>query len=128
MNGTTGGDTVQLGKNIHGLFNEADQTKGSSSLSETVVTPGANHGEAALFNQTLNELNDANPTTLNDNAGPIGPGDATWAFEWDFTIAAGSSVGISKDKYLSIGTVPEPSVLALISLGLLAFGVQRRRS
>jgi PEP-CTERM motif-containing protein len=127
LNGTPGGDTVQLGKNLHGLFNEADQTKGSSSLSETVVTPGANHGEAGLFNTTLVKLNDANPDILNDNAGPM-TGDATWAFEWDFTIAPGSSVGISKDKYLSIGVVPEPSVLALISLGLIAFGLRRRRS
>ena len=55
------------------------------SLSETVVTPGATHGEAGLFPQTRNNLNDANPTTLNDIAGPAGPGDVTWALEWDLT-------------------------------------------
>jgi hypothetical protein len=126
LNGTTGGDTVQLGKNGLGLFNLADQSKGATTLSETVTTPGATHGEAAFFNQTLAKLTDLNPTTLNDNAGPVGPGDVTWALEWDVTVAAGDSFIIGKDK--SITGVPEPTALALLSAGLLAFAWRRRNS
>jgi hypothetical protein len=117
-------DTVQLGKSLGGLFNEADQSGGGTLFSETDVTPGANHGEASLFPTTLNELNDGATTTLNDNAGPVGPGDATWALQWDFTIAPGSSVGISKQKIL---TVPEPSCVALVSAGLAICALGRRK-
>jgi hypothetical protein len=84
-------DVVQLGTNLHGQFNEARHSKTGGGLVETVATPGANHGEAAFSNATLLKLTDANPSTLNDNAGPVGPGDATSALEWDLTIAPGSS-------------------------------------
>jgi hypothetical protein len=122
--GNLNGDTVTLGKNPLGLFNYALQTKGSVALSETSVTPGANHGEANTYPNTLNSLNDANPTTLSDNAGPI-TGDATWAFEWDTTVNPGGSFIISKVLTLQ---VPEPSSLALLSLGLAACALYRRRS
>jgi hypothetical protein len=48
LGGTTGGQTVQLGKDLGGLFNEALQTGPGGTLDEsiTVATPGANHGEA----------------------------------------------------------------------------------
>ena len=118
-----GGDMIQLGTNTAGLFNEALQSNGGTKFSETGVTPGANHGEANLFPATLNKLNDGLPTILNDNAGPVGPGDATWALQWDLTIAPFSSVGISKEKVL---TVPEPSAIALVSAAV-ALGLARRR-
>ena len=129
LGGATGGQTVQLGKNLSGLFNEALQTAPGVAFTETVLTPGANHGEAGLVNTTLVKLNDGTPTTLNDNAGPVGPGDATWAFEWDLSIAPGSSALISKDKYIQLQPIPEPSSLALISLGLAGCAlIKRRRS
>jgi hypothetical protein len=117
LGGVVGGQTVQLGKNLHNLFNEALQTGPVGTLDEstTVDTPGANHGEANVFNATLVKLNNGVPDTLNDNVGPVGPGDVTWALQWDFSIAPGGSALISKDKFL---TVPEPSSLVLISLGL----------
>ena len=68
--GGAGGDTVTLGKNLRGLYNEADQTDGNTYLTETVVTPGANHGEAALFNTTLTKLSDGNTDNLSDTIGP----------------------------------------------------------
>src|SRR5439155_5679580 len=43
--GVPGGDTVQLNTNLFGMFKEADQSKGAAFFSETVTTPGANHGE-----------------------------------------------------------------------------------
>jgi hypothetical protein len=130
--GTPGGDTVQLGNNLRGLFNEAQQTKSGgpvgAALTETVVTPGANHGEAAFFNSTLTKLSDANPDTLNDNAGPVGPGDVTWALQWDFVIPADSSVGITKDKYIQLTGIPEPSFFAFLSLVLVGFALRKRHS
>jgi hypothetical protein len=123
--GTPGGDALQLGKNVQGLFFDAFQSEGSLAFHETVVTPGANHGEAATFGQTLSELNDASQTTLNDNAGPVGPGDVTWALQWNLNIAAGGTALISKDKTLEI--TPEPSTFALTGLGLVACVLLKRR-
>jgi hypothetical protein len=121
-------DTVELGKNLRGLYNEAYQSSPTPNvkLTETVVTPGANHGEAALINNTLAEITSPTFGHLNDQMGPIS-GDVTWAFEWDLSIAAGSSAVISKDKYLSVGPVPEPAALSLLSLGLVAYALRKRK-
>ena len=132
--GTPTGDTVQLGKNLRGLYNEADQSKTSggpsgagAALTETVVTPGANEGEAALFNSTLVKLSDGNTDNLNNNVGPV-TGDVTWAFQWDLIIPAGSSVGITKDKYILLTNIPEPSLFAFASLGLVGYLLRKRRN
>lgn len=125
LGGISGGQTIELGKNLRGIFNEALQTAPGVIFNETVVTPGANHGEAGLFSATWDKLNNGVADNLNDNVGPVGPGNATWAFQWDFVIAPGGSVLISKDKLLQ---VPEPSTLALISLGLAGLALRRRRS
>jgi hypothetical protein len=132
LGGTPGGQTVQLGRDLSGThFNEALQTGPGAILDEsiTVAAPGANHGEAAFFNSTLVKLNNGVPDTLNDNAGPVGPGDATWALQWDLVIAPGGSALISKDKYIQLAAaVPEPSTLALISVGLAGLARRRRHT
>lgn len=86
-------------------------------LTETVVTPSPSHAEANTFSNTLNSLNDGSPTTLNDVL-TAGPGDVTWAFEWDRTVAAGGSFIISKDKNVA-PTVPEPTAIGLLGGVLL---------
>ena len=87
------------------------QTDGSGIvINETVLTPPATHHEAALVPFTLNRLNDGVATTLNDVAAS-GPGNVTWAYEWDVVIPAFGSLLISKDKNIHI--VPEPSALLL---------------
>jgi len=120
-------DTVQLGTNLRGLFNEALQSNPNVGLTETVTTPGAQHGEVALHGVTLARLNSGLPVTLTDAAGPVGPGDVTWALQWDLNIAPGGSVLISKDKYLSVMVVPEPSAIALLGLGMGACLLRRRK-
>jgi hypothetical protein len=125
LDGIPGGNSVTLSK-LNGLFADAFQTNGGLALTETIVAPGANHGEAELFLGTLNELNNGvNPVTLSDNL-TAGPGNVTWALEWDLSIGADDSALISKDKYLKIVLIPEPSVLALISLGVAALFVRKR--
>jgi len=128
LNGTAGGDSVVLGTNQFGLFNQALQAKGdpftAPIFTETDDAPGANHGEVAFYNTTLVKLNNGVPDVLNDNAGPLGPGDVTWALEWDLTILPGQDALISKQKYL---TVPEPSTIALLSIAAVAYALQRRR-
>ncbi len=118
-------DTVQLFGNP-GSWNFVQQTAGASGIGEAIVAPSANHGEAAYAGATLSELNAASPLTLNDHS-TAGPGDVTWALEWDTTIANGGMFDLTKDKSLFIQVVPEPSTMALIALGIGAWGLVRRR-
>ena len=128
LNGASS-DVVQLGVNVQGKFNDAFQTSGPFALSETVATPGADHGEVAPLGATLFKLNSGGPVTLGPPffAGPLGPGAVTWALEWDFNIAPGATALISKDKYLNLVVIPEPSVLTLAVLGLVVLVVSNRR-
>ena len=99
---------------------------GGNGIAEVIDAPLANFGEAALVGQTLGELNGPSYYTLNDNAS-AGPGDVTWAFEWNVNLAAGATFNITKDKGLSIDLVPEPSSLAFIAMGISALGLSLRR-
>ncbi len=123
MGGTAADDVVEI---LNG--NTAVVSDGVTSVSESVITPAASTYEAALFSATLSKLNDANVDNLNGNAGPEGPGDVTWAFQWDVTLnpegQSGSTFLISKIK--SIQIVPEPASLALFGLG--GFIMLRRRN
>jgi hypothetical protein len=116
LNGTSGGQSVQFSPP------QVTQTLGSVWSASQIVTATPNHSEAAFFNATLNSLNDGVATTLNDNLGPVGPGDVTFALQWDFTLAAGGSKLIS--PILTV-QVPEPSALVLLALGLAAFTLRR---
>lgn len=128
LNGDSGGDSL-LFPNVNTVI----QTKGALSLTETVVTPSPDRHEGKVWDNTLQSLNDNFATTLSNTpaigAPAIGPGDMTWAFEWDRIIQPGDTFLISKDKQLNV--VPEPSTLALLfgaGLGLVCYASRRRRS
>lgn len=116
-------DSVGLSQNLLGKFNRSVQTYAGGAIQETVVAPGANHGEVAGTPFTLNRLNDGLATTLNDSLNAVG--DVSWAFQWDFQIAAGGSAQIGKDKRLAV--VPEPTTTALAGLGLAVLLAAARR-
>ena len=109
--------------------NTVQQTGGTGRLTETVATPVPSHHEGAFFPLTLNELNDALPTTLSDIppiGTPISGGDVTWAYEWDVNIPANSTFQISKDKHLSLA-VPEPTAAGILLCTSAAFLTLRGR-
>ena len=116
------GDSRDLSAEIRG-GNTAVQKDVYSALSETVVTWAPSRYEVAFYDDTLKKLTDADADDLSNVAGPLGPGDLTWAFQWDVSLKPGQTFIISKDKNL----VPEPGCLLLLGLGGLALVLRRRR-
>jgi hypothetical protein len=106
--------------------NTVRQTEGNLVLQETVGTPAPDHVEMANHPETLLRLQDDTITTiLNDNVGPVS-GDVTWAWQWDFLIAPGDSVIISKDLRMQV--VPVPAAAWLFGFGLVSLiGVAKRK-
>ncbi len=116
LNGVEGGQTVQVGADKNSFM----QTGNGVVVSETVVTPRPSLYEANYYANTLGALNLGGPTTLNDT-GFAGPGDVTWAFEWDVNLAPNGSFTISKDKNLA-AAVPEPATILAFGTILLVVG------
>lgn len=104
--------------------NTATQTGDGAAIGEVVVTPAPNQYAVGIYANQLAELNDANPTNLGAVVGPLGPGDLTWAFQWDVVIPTGGSFIISKDKHVS---VPAPGAMLLGILGLGMARAAKRR-
>jgi len=124
LRATPGGDTA-----VFTNPNAVRQTQGPQEVSETVLTPVASHREVAFFPTTLNALNDGSPTILSDTNGPLGPGNVTWANEWDFLLQPNSTFAISKDKRLAgAAAVPEPATLSLLCFAAGSLFVQRRKT
>jgi hypothetical protein len=114
------GDTVVMDNS------QAYQSKGANGIAEGIISPTASHFEANLTGgttSTLYKLNNVNNLVLDDN-GSAGPGDATWAYEWDLSIPADSDAIITKDKELQIQIVPEPSsfmIGGVLAIALILF-------
>jgi hypothetical protein len=129
LNGVGAGDMVQFINT-----NTVSQWKGLLTMAETVNIPAPTHREGGFYPSTLTSLNDGNLTTLSDYplvGTPLGPGNMTWAYQWDRTIAPGDTFLISKDKHISgAASAPEPSALGLLLAGAIgaAVYVLRRES
>ncbi len=126
INGTADGDTA-----VFTNANAVRQFELGSELTETVVTPVPSHREVAFYDTTLNKLTDNLPTTLSDTPAfdvPVGPGDVTWAFQWDFIVEPNGSFLIHKEKNLKAGpTIPEPTAIALLGIAAGLFVIQRKK-
>jgi hypothetical protein len=125
LSGYPSNDSAQLGRNLRGFFNDAFQQSLLCGLTETITTPGARHAEVDFAAATLDRLNSVSGYNLNDNAGPVGPGDVAYAFQWDLNIAPGASALISMDAYVTV-VIPEPSGAALIICALVSWALWRR--
>jgi hypothetical protein len=128
INGTAGGDAL-----VFTNPNTVRQFEPGFELTETVVTPVPAHREGAFFNTTLVKLNNGVADNLAD-APPIGtvlgPGDVTWAYQWDFLLQPGDTFQISKDKNLhATPPVPEPGTGSLLAIATGLFvGRLRKRT
>lgn len=127
LGGSPGGQTASIANDGFGYY-KATQTYGNMGVAETVDSPDAQFGEANVTGAggTLAEFANSGFGNLNDNT--TATGDATWALQWDFSIAAGSSVDVLKNKHLSVALVPEPGTLGLAALGFAALLLRRRMS
>jgi len=118
INGTAGGDTGQI------LFGRIpQQSEGAFFATEAVETPAPTRWQIDTFPAIIGSLTDLLPTTLNNASGPVGPGDLSWALQWDFTLDPGQAYLISKDKQI----VPAPGVLGLLGAAGIVAGRRRRR-
>jgi hypothetical protein len=108
---------------------------GDSLQMQTVSTPTPNEWEGSLTTSatnTLGKLTGGSPVTLSNTpalGGTVGPGNVTWAYQWDPTIAAGGTYIISNDQQINPATpIPEPATpLLLTAAGLVLMGVRFRR-
>ncbi len=120
LGGVATGDSLWLdpGTGKATQWNKYWQLSGVASITPTSY-------QAALTPTLAASLADASPTLLTNSPGPVGPGDATWAYEWNRTLGAGGSMVFSLDY--TISPIPEPGTVAMLLLGLGGLGVWRRR-
>jgi hypothetical protein len=118
LGGASGAQLVNMISNSPTQY-EADQTGGGISLQNQVQFVGTitgttemqADGNGALFGPFV-----SGPPNILDNVTWNASGNAVFAYEWDVTLAPGTSFQISE---ISTITVPEPSAMALIMSGLL---------
>jgi len=122
LNGSFLGDVAALLN-----ANTIRQTKAGATLQETVVNPAGSKWEIDFFANTLNRLNTVAGLDLSNATSPLGPGDVTYAFQWDQQILPGGTFLVSKDKAISSAVPLPPSVLLLGSALLGLVGLRKYR-
>ena len=125
LGGTAGGDSVQIYSSGTG-YDYVSQSDGVTEIGETITLPEASRAEARLYDTTRNNLNTVPGYNLDNNLA-TGPGDATWSLQWDPTILNNTSFEVFKNKSLSVTPIPEPAMVSILTLGLGACGLIRRR-
>jgi hypothetical protein len=112
LGNSTANQSVLFTSDLTGITSVGQTGPGGQSY-QSAFTVSGSRSEAAFFNSTLTSLTDGSATTLNNNPS-IGPGNVTYAVEWDLSINTGASKQIS-----ILSAIPEPSVFALGSLAML---------
>jgi len=104
--------------------NGVAQEDGPGELAQWSVAPVfPSRVEVDFVPAILNSLNDGQPTSLSGARGPIGPGDLSAAFEFEFALGVNESILLANP---SLVTIPEPHVSILL-IGLV-LGLLARRS
>lgn len=117
------GGTADDAMVVVNLPDSITQTDFGPAVMETSVGPNPSHYAASLTGAPLGlpALLGAGDM-LSDIAGPSGPGDLAWAFEWDFTLQPGEVFNISEDNFI----VPEPATGLLAAIGAAVL-IRRKR-
>ncbi len=79
---------------------------------------------AANVPTTLDSLNNTTTTNLTNAFGPVGPGDISGTYQWNFVIPGGGTRTISKTTQIT--SIPEPS-LTFALLAIIPFSLKLRR-
>lgn len=125
LGGAGGSQSVNMFFNS-GMQAEADQNGGGMrlvDLAQFVGTAGTTEMQASPLGGLFGPFLGGPPYTLN-NTTLTASGNAVYAFEWDATLAANTSFTISEISNIS---VPEPAVMALAGVGMLALTMFSRR-
>jgi hypothetical protein len=127
LGGVTGGQYVQFSDNGSGHYYQVVQKGPGEILTGliTAVNGGSNtmsEVQAGLWDGNKFGLGSGGAVTL-DNTLAAGPGNVVYAYEWEATLAAGSSIIISETQTV----VPEPSSMALVASGMFAVALFCRR-
>lgn len=124
LGGVSGGQSAQFQFDTFGQPYKVSQTDGTRTITETVNanTAPIGHFQAALGGTILASLTDGSPTVLTD-VGSAGPGDATFAYQWDVVLQGNQTLTIS--KLMSI--VPEPTTGSLILVAAAVSATLRRK-
>lgn len=104
------------------LNNTANQFGSGVFSAEEAATPAPDRWSVGNAQTLLALLTNNTIDDLDNNAGPSGPGDLAWAFQWNFTINPGDTRIISKVKSI----VPAPGTAALLATGALLIARRRR--
>jgi hypothetical protein len=110
---------------IAGGLNGILQTDGHTTLAvSSSLTPSA--FQAAPFPDLFLSLSDFSITNLDNSGIPFGPGDGTFAYQWNLSIPPNSSLTYTIDKNF----IPEPATgeLCVVVLGLLIAARWRGRN
>jgi hypothetical protein len=130
-------DFILKGDTTHQTVSVVPSTNGNTSVvqgmsnfppanNNFVVIGGSSRAEVASYPITLNELNSPAHLVLNNNL-TGGPDNPTWALEWDITLgAAGTATSSQQISMTDTLTVPEPSTVGLVLLGLGAWAWRRQ--
>ena len=111
------------------------QSEGAASITVASLSQVPTHWQIGEFPSILGLLSDDDPipTILADGVSPLGPGDLTFAWQYNLLLApSGESLQLHRTHTLGpFGQpqpVPEPASVSLLGLGLGALIVRRRRA